>query len=151
MYVVQWLGWAPPPKKISLGPFGEENKPQIGEKIAKRAGKWNFLRDVSAVRSQLGLWLAAWIWTLCVGASALTNQKPKFRSWSATEFWLLGALAASRGALLASNNRRPSFGHATGTGTVLQKFCLPAVFLFYSNFLCLCSFFWKIRPHFWKF
>ena len=45
------------------------------------------------MRSQLGFWLAAWIWTLCAGAGALTNQKPEVWYRSATEFWLVGALA----------------------------------------------------------
>ena len=86
---------------------------QIGgpPKREKRAGKRNFWRDVSAMRSPLSLWLAAWIWPLCAGTSALTNQKQEFRSRSAMESWLVGALVASRSAWLVSTNWRLSWLH----------------------------------------
>ena len=51
---------------------------------------------------------------------------PEFRSQTATEFWLVGALAAASGAWLAATNQRPSLCRAAGTA--LQKFCLPALF-----------------------
>ena len=51
MYIVQRLGCRGSLRKFALGPFGEENRPQIGEKMAKREGKQNFWRDVLAVNS----------------------------------------------------------------------------------------------------
>ena len=54
------------------------------------------------------------------------NQKPEFRSWNATEFGLVRALAAAHGAWLASTNRRPSL--CLAEGTALQKFRLPPLF-----------------------
>ena len=100
------------------------------------------------MRSQLGIWLAALIWSSCASTSDLTSQRPEFWSRNATEFWLVGALAASRCA--AFTNQRPRLCRTAGMS--LKKFLFLEEFSHYFTHqsmvfrLCLC--FWCMMDQF---